>query len=112
MARYQILYWQHIPLGVKGSDIEGTVRVNLPASFQEMFRHFALQGRKSGEEAYTTSGFRWEQEQEREGSAAQVAAAIVTELVATWNPAEAWHHFQQQISEQALVFVNLQELAE
>ena len=35
MARYQILYWEHIPLGVKATDVNGTVRENLPTRFQE-----------------------------------------------------------------------------
>ena len=35
MARYQILYWEHIPLGVKATDVNGTVRENLPARFQQ-----------------------------------------------------------------------------
>jgi len=43
MAQYQILYWRHIPLGVKATDLNGTVRENLPPRFQEAIDRLATQ---------------------------------------------------------------------
>lgn len=93
MARYQILYWQHIPLGVKAYDINGTVRENLPSRFQTAFEKAAARGRQTGT---TTSGFKWSKEQVREGTAAEVVAAIAKELDETWNEAEALALFEGQ----------------
>ena len=87
MARYQVLYWQQIPLGVKATDIESTVRENLPIRFQEAFQEAASHGRDSEGGKYTTSGFRWSEVYEREGSASEVAAAVATELIKSWDEA-------------------------
>ena len=83
MARYQILYWRHIPLGVKASDLSGTVRENLPARFQEAIDRLATQEGETSTSAYT-SMFRWSSPQERDGSAAEVAKAVAIELDARW----------------------------
>ncbi len=100
MARYQILYWEHIPLGVKATDINGSMRENLPARFQEAVEHAADRSGHSSAAAYT-SMFKWGKEQEREGTAAEVAAAIVKELDETWDDEEAYQQFmaeQQKIT--------------
>jgi hypothetical protein len=83
MAQYQILYWRHIPLGVKASDLNGTVRENLPSRFQEAIDRLAMQDGETSTSAYT-SMFRWSAPQEREGTAAEVAEAIAAELDARW----------------------------
>lgn len=95
MARYQILYWEHIPLGVKATDVNGTVRENLPARFQETVEKAAARGGRTGAAAYT-SMFKWGKEQEREGTAAEVAAAIAKELDETWNEEEALGIFEKE----------------
>lgn len=84
MAKYQVLYWRHIPLGVKAWDMDGTVRENLSPRFQEAVDKAAMQasGQTSGP-AYTTM-FRWSKEAEREGTAKEVIAQVVTELEAKW----------------------------
>ena len=84
MARYQILYWEHIPLGVKATDVNGTVRENLPARFQEAVERASSKTGQTSAAAYT-SMFKWGKEREREGSAREVAAAIAKELDASWN---------------------------
>ena len=86
MAQYQILYWRHIPLGVKATDLNGTVRENLPPRFQEAIDRLAMKDGETSTSAYT-SMFRWSSPQEREGSAEEIARAIVAELDARW-PAE------------------------
>lgn len=94
MARYQILYWEHIPLGVKATDVSGTVRENLPIRFQEAVERAASKAGQTSAAAYT-SMFKWGKEHEREGSAAEVAAAIAKELDETWNEEEALELFEQ-----------------
>ena len=42
-----------------------------------------------------TSMFKWGKEQEREGTAAEVAAAVAKELDETWNEDEALGLFEQ-----------------
>ena len=88
MARYQILYWEHIPLGVKATDLNGTVRENLPQRFQKAVENASSRAGHSSAAAYT-SMFKWGKEQEREGSAAEVAAAIAKELDESWDEDEA-----------------------
>ena len=93
MARYQILYWEHIPLGVKATDVNGTVRENLPGRFQQAVEDAASRAGQTSAAAYT-SMFKWGKEQEREGSAAEVAAAVAKELDETWNEDEALGLFE------------------
>ncbi|RME73993.1 MAG: hypothetical protein D6784_10920 [Chloroflexi bacterium] len=88
MARYQILYWEHIPIGVKATDVNGTVRENLPARFQEAVERASMRAGQTSAAAYT-SMFKWGPEHEREGSAREVASAVVRELDETWNEEEA-----------------------
>lgn len=95
MARYQILYWEHIPLGVKATDVNGTVRENLPPRFQEAVEKASDQGGHSSAAAYT-SMFKWGREQEREGTAKEVAAIIVNELDASWDEDEALKTFKEE----------------
>ena len=95
MARYQILYWEHIPIGVKATDVNGTVRENLPARFQEAVATAASRAGQTNAAAYT-SMFKWGKEQEREGEASNVAAAVVKELDETWNEEEALLEYEKQ----------------
>ena len=113
MARYQILYWRHIPLGVRAVDINGVARQNLPAPFQEIFQAAAAASRSTTDSPsgiYTTSGFRWSQEQDREGSAAEVVKAVIVEVARTWDEAEALAAYEAQKSQGVIPFVNLKNL--
>lgn len=94
MARYQILYWEHIPLGVKATDVNGTVRENLPARFQEAVEKASQKAGQTSAAAYT-SMFKWGKEKEREGSAKEVAAAIAKELDESWDEEEALGLFER-----------------
>lgn len=95
MARYQILYWEHIPLGVKATDLNGTVRENLPARFQELVQKASTRAGHDSTAAYT-SMFKWGKEQERSGTAAEVAAVIAQELDKSWNEEEALGLFNKK----------------
>jgi hypothetical protein len=94
VARYQILYWEHIPLGVKATDLNGTVRENLPARFQEAVENASSRAGHASTAAYT-SMFKWGAEKEREGTAAEVAAAVAKELDESWNEEEALAEFER-----------------
>jgi hypothetical protein len=83
MAQYQVLYWRHIPLGVKATDLNGIVRENLPPRFQEAIDRLAKEDGRTSTSAYT-SLFRWSRSQEREGTASEVARAVAAELAAEW----------------------------
>ncbi len=95
MARYQILYWEHIPLGVKATDVDGTVRENLPPRFQIAVENASSQAGHSSAAAYT-SMFKWGKEQERDGTAADVAAVIAKELDETWDEEKALDDYRQE----------------
>lgn len=94
MARFQILYWEHIPLGVKATDLDGVVRENLPPRFQEAVENAASRAGQTSAAAFT-SMFKWGKEQEREGTASQVAAAVARELDETWNEEEAQYLYDK-----------------
>ncbi len=83
MAQYQVLFWRHIPLGVKATDLNGIVRENLPPRFQDAVDQLAKQDGRSSTSAYT-SMFRWSRPQEREGTAPEVAQSVAAELAAQW----------------------------
>ena len=99
MARYQILYWEHIPLGVKATDLNGTVRENLPARFQEAVQRASTRAGHDSTAAYT-SMFKWGKEQEREGPAKDVATSIAKELDDTWDEEEALGSFLKEQEQQ------------
>lgn len=75
MAQYRILYCRRIPLGVEARDPNGTVREHMPPRFQEAVDRHPRKG---------DAMFRWSAPQEREGSAEEVARAVVAELNAQW----------------------------
>ena len=85
MAKYQILYWDHIPLSVRATDENGTVRLPLSGRFEEALKTDT----EDYKQVMHSSSFRWSGIQERAGSAAEVAAVIATELAETWDESEA-----------------------
>ena len=79
MATYKILYWQEIPSQIKAEDDDE--EVNLPLSEQLMDRidQVAMQrGLKSADDFLAQ--WKWSEEEERDGSAEEVAAAVMAEL--------------------------------
>jgi hypothetical protein len=93
VARYQILYWEHIPLGVKATDLNGTVRENLPGRFQDAVQRASNRAGPASPAAYT-SMFKWGKAQERDGSAKEVAATIAKELDEEWDEDAALQAYQ------------------
>lgn len=110
MARYQILYWEHIPIGVKATDAHGMVRENLPRRFQEVFERTVSENRGNSPSNYSTSGFRWSEEKVLTGTAADVTALVVKLLNETWDETQALTAFERQKSKQPESFLDLNKL--
>jgi hypothetical protein len=92
VARYQILYWEYIPLGVKATDVNGTVRENLPPRFQEAVENASSRAGHDSAAAYT-SMFKWGKEQEKDGTAKEVATSVAKELDETWDEEKAHQEY-------------------
>ena len=84
MATYQIMYWHDIPIQVRARDAGGRASAQLPPRFQEAIDQAAMAAGLIGSDDYTEA-FRWGDTQERDGTAKEVADAVVAEL-------DAQHH--------------------
>ncbi len=79
MAKFRILYWQEVPSQIKAEDDEDEVTLPMPPRFQERIDHLAMQrGLGSGDEYLAQ--WEWSEEEERPGSAREVAEALMAEL--------------------------------
>ena len=81
MATYTILYWQEIPSQIKASDDLDDVTLPLDPRFMERIDQQAARRGLQGADDYLAQ-WRWSDEQEREGSAQEVARAVKDELEA------------------------------
>jgi len=81
MATYKILYWQEIPSQIKAEDDSDDVTLPLDDRFMERIDQLAAQRGLQGADDYLAQ-WRWSDEQERDGSAEDVARAIKSELEA------------------------------
>ena len=79
MATYQILYWHDIPVQVRAKDAGGRAAAALPERFQEAIDQADMAAGLIGSDDYTEA-FRWGEQQERAGSAREVADALMAEL--------------------------------
>jgi hypothetical protein len=84
MAKYQVMYWKHIPAQVKAWDEAGEAKRMLPDRFQAAIDAYAMKDGSTGMDSYLEA-WRWGDAQERAGSAEDVAKALVKELDAA-NP--------------------------
>jgi len=84
MATYKVLYWQEIPTQIKAEDESDDVTVMLDGRFME---HIDILAAKRGLQAADDylAQWNWSEEQERKGSARDVAEALKAEL-----EAEGW----------------------
>ena len=83
MAMYKILYWQEIPSQIKADDGADEVTLQMPPRFMERIDQLALQRGVHEADDYLEQ-WNWSDEEEREGSAAEVAEAVRAELEARW----------------------------
>lgn len=81
MARYKILYWQEIPTQIKAEDELDNVTVMLDGKFMNQIDILASKRGLQAADDYLAQ-WKWSEEEEREGSARQVADALRAELEA------------------------------
>jgi len=81
MATYRILYWQEIPSQIRAEDENGDVSVQLPPKFMVRIDALAAARGLESSDDYLAQ-WKWSDEEEREGSAQQVADALCRELEA------------------------------
>ena len=84
MATYKILYWQEIPSQIKAEDDSDDVNLQLDPRFMERIDQLAAQRGLQGQDDYLAQ-WRWSDEQERGGTAEDVARAVKLELEADFN---------------------------
>jgi len=83
MATYKILYWQAIPSQVRAEDEQDDVTVPMPERFMAQIDQMAMQTGIAGSDAYLDQ-WHWSDEEERAGSAQEVAEAVAAELAEQW----------------------------
>lgn len=88
MTTYQIMYWHDIPVQVRAGGRRDRAGIELPARFQAAVDNAAMAAGLTGTDAYL-AGFTWGEPAEREGTPAEVAAAVAAELDAR-HPTLDW----------------------
>ncbi len=83
MTTYQIMYWHDIPVQVRAGGRRDRASIELPQRFQAAVDNAAMAAGLTGTDGYL-SGFAWAEPQERDGTPADVAAAVAAELDAQW----------------------------
>ena len=81
MATYKILFWQEIPTQIKAEDNVDEVTMMLDDRFMTQVDILAAKRGLQSTDDYLAQ-WKWSDEQEREGSAQEVAEALKTELEA------------------------------
>ena len=79
MAKYKILNWHGIPSQVRAQDENGRHSVRLSDRFQIAIDRAAMGAKLFDDDDYT-NGFQWQPEQDRAGSAEEVAMAIAADI--------------------------------
>jgi hypothetical protein len=79
MTTYKVLYWQEVPSQIKAEDDEDDVTLPFPQKFMERIDKLAAARGLSAADDYLAQ-WHWSDDQEREGSASEVAKAVVAEL--------------------------------
>jgi hypothetical protein len=81
VAIYKILYWQEIPTQIKAEDDTDDVTVMLDGRFMEQIDILAAKRGLQASDDYLAQ-WKWSEEEERDGSAREVADALKAELEA------------------------------
>ena len=88
MATYKVLYWQEIPTQIKVEDDDEDVTVMLDGKFMLQVDILAAKRGLQGSDDYLAQ-WKWSGEEEREGSAREVAEQVKAELEAkSWQELE------------------------
>jgi hypothetical protein len=81
MATYKVLYWQEIPTQIKAEDDDEDVTVMLDGKFMLQVDILAAKRGLQASDDYLAQ-WKWSEEEEREGSAREVADQVKVELEA------------------------------
>ena len=81
MTTYKILYWQEIPTQIKAEDESEDVGVMLDGRFMAQVDILAAKRGLQSSDDYLAQ-WKWSDEEEREGTAREVAEAVKAELEA------------------------------
>lgn len=81
MAIYKVLCWQEIPTQIKAEDDDEDVTVMLDGKFMQQVDILAAKRGLQAADDYLAQ-WKWSEEEEREGSAREVAEAVKAELEA------------------------------
>jgi hypothetical protein len=81
MTTYKILCWQEIPTQIKAEDESDDVTVALDGKFMAQVDILAAKRGLQGSDDYLAQ-WKWSDEEEREGSAREVAETVKAELEA------------------------------
>ena len=81
MTTYKILYWQEIPTQIKAEDEAEDVTVMLDGRFMAQVDILAAKRGLQSSDDYLAQ-WKWSEEEDREGSARDVAEAVKAELEA------------------------------
>jgi hypothetical protein len=79
VAHYQILSWQDIPSQLKVWDDFDEVKIEMPTRFTALVDQAAQSQGLTSTDDYL-SQWKWSEEEERKGNAAEVAEAVKREL--------------------------------
>ena len=81
MATYKVLSWQEVPSQIRAEDDTDDVTLLMPDRFQERIDRLAAERGLGGSDDYLAQ-WQWSEEDERDGSAQDVAEAVRAELEA------------------------------
>lgn len=79
MAIYKILYWQELPTQIRAEDDEDDVTLELDGRFMRQVDILAAKRGLQAADDYLAQ-WKWSEEEERPGSAREVAEALKAEL--------------------------------
>jgi hypothetical protein len=81
LASYRILFWQEIPSQIVASDDDGEVNLPMPQKFIERIDAMAVARGLAGSDEYLDQ-WNWSDDEDRDGSAEEVAQALLAEFEA------------------------------
>ena len=81
MATYKVMYWQEIPSQIRAEDDDGEVSLPLDSKFADLIDRLAMKRGLMGSDDFLAE-WHWGEEQDRDGSAQEVAEAVKAELEA------------------------------
>ena len=85
MTTYRVLAWRDIPTQVQATDATGAVAKRpMPRWFMQEISRITMREGLAGTDDYLAA-FAWSDETERDGTADEVADAVMIELAARWG---------------------------